>query len=66
MTDDVFDVEDEHTQADADLGSREAGTGGVEKRVGQVGDERAQLLIEIDDRIGPACATPGRRRGGSG
>ena len=45
----AVDVPGEHPQADADLRRGQAGAGRVEHRVGEVLDERAQLLVEVDD-----------------
>ena len=36
----------------------------LDHRVGQVLHQRAQLLVEVDDRRPRACAAPGRRRAG--
>ncbi len=47
----VVDVEGEHPQAHAELRGGEAGTVALTHGVGQVGDERAQLGVEVDHRI---------------
>ena len=44
----VLDVPGEHPQPDADLRGGEPGSGCVEHRVGEVLDELAQLLVEVD------------------
>ena len=46
----TFQVND--AQPDPELGRGEAGPGRVEHRVGEVRDERAQLLVEVDDLDG--------------
>ena len=48
MADLVVDVPGEHPQPDADLRCRQPGAGRVEHRVGEVLDEPAQLLVEVD------------------
>ena len=48
----AVDVPGEHPQADAELRRGQAGAGRVEHRVGQVRDEGAQLLVEVDHRRG--------------
>ena len=48
----VIDVIGEDPQPHADLGGREAGTRRVHHRVGQVFDQLAQFLVEIDDLDG--------------
>ena len=45
----AVDVPGEHPQPDADLRRREAGAGSVEHGVGEVLDQAAQLLVEVDD-----------------
>ena len=45
----ALDVPGEDPQADADLRRREAGAGRGEHRVGEVGDELAQLAVEAVD-----------------
>ena len=60
----VVDVEGEHPQPDADLRRGEPGARRVQHRLGEVGDQGAQLLVEVGDRARPACAAPGRRTGG--
>ena len=45
----AVDVPGEHPQPDADLGRGEPGARCVDHRVGQVGDELAQLAVEVDD-----------------
>ena len=52
VADDVVDVEGEHPQADAELRRGQAGAALVEHRLGQVRDQPAQLLVEVDDRLG--------------
>jgi hypothetical protein len=47
----VVDVIGEHPQAHADLRRREALARGLEHRLGEVGHERAQLLVEVDDHL---------------
>ena len=44
------DVPGEHPQSHAELRGREAAARCVEHRVGEVGDEGAQLLVEVDHR----------------
>ena len=48
----VVDVVGEDPQPDADLRRGQADAGRVEHRLGEVLDERAQLLVEVDDRLG--------------
>ena len=52
-------VEDPSTTTDAepdpDLRRREARAGGVAHRVGEVGDQLAQLPVEVDDLDGAAA-----------
>ena len=48
----AVDVPGEHPQADADLRGGQAGAAGGEHGLGQVGDEAAQLRVEVDDRGG--------------
>ena len=52
VADDVVDVEGEHPQPDADLRRGQAGAALVEQRLGQVLDQLAQLLVEVDHGIG--------------
>ena len=52
MTDHVVDVEGEHPQADAELRRGQAGAALVLHGLGEVLDELAQFLVEVDDGIG--------------
>ena len=52
MPDDVVDVEGEHPQAHAELRRGQAGAVLLLHGLDQVGDEPAQLRVEVDDRVG--------------
>ena len=49
VTDLAVDVPGERAQPDPDLGRGKPGAGGIEHGVGEVLDQLAQLLVEVDD-----------------
>ena len=61
----ALDVPGEDPQPDADLRRGQAGAGRLEHRVGEVLDEPAQLLVEVDDldRRLRRTGSPNRRMG---
>ena len=65
VADHVVDAVGEDPQRDPDLRGGQADAGGVHHRLGEVGDQCAQLLVEGRRPARPACAGRGRRTGGS-